>query len=424
VYKGSFYFAEDSASLKDSLLDAVLDLDTTFNRVVIQGGIKSDKSKLKKRDSLVVFTNYVAADLAEIYDADLDGKADSVRIHFKKPLEKNISSIDTVFWNKAKGTWTTVDKKEIRISKDSLWVEAKVRKDFKYGLTAPDTSKAPYLRVTKEKSEFSQKVMLVDKIGAVPLKAVKRPGQISMEEYLDASDDVAPDTLEITMSENIKNTGKKSAWKDLFRYSKTCKDTVDYPIRTNSDPVVDSTGRVWKFVLADYAIMKGYCITTNPKATYVDGEGNSMGRGGVDIEGRDETVYLYEVSAVQPVHGIGKKGKWIPQGGDSWEEVPDSLTVIKVSSVAPYEANIFIYDNLANVVTNMKQKFGENGEMESKVRGNDRNRAKIGYLVWNHRSNKERKVGTGVYIWRIDFKFKDGHTEYRILKTGYMRSEE
>ena len=222
----------------------------------------------------------------------------------------------------------------------------------------------------------------------------------------------------------IKNTGKKTAWKDLFRYSKTCEDTVDNPIRTNQDPVVDSAGRIWKFVLADYAIMKGNCITTNPKATYVDREGNSMGRGGVEIEGRDETVYLYEVSAPQPVHGIGKKGKWIPKGGDSWEEIPDSLSVIKVASVAPYEATIHIYDNLANVVTTMKQKFGYNGEMEEKIRGNEKNRAKIGFLVWNHRSNKERKVGMGVYIWRIDFKFKDGHTEYRILKTGYLRRDE
>ena len=423
VYKGSFSFVEDSASLSDSLLDAVLDLDTTFNRVVIQGGTKSDKSKLRKRDSLVVFTNYVAADVAEMYDADLDGKADSIRIHFKKPLKKKIASIDTVYWNAANGSWTDVDSKKIRITEDSLWAEAKVRKAFKYGRTAIDTSAPPYLRVTKSKTEFSQKTMLIDRVGAVPAKAVKRPGQITMEEYLDASDDVAPDTLEITVSENIKNTGKKSAWKDLFRYSKTCKDTVEYPIRTNQDPVVDSTGRVWKFVLADYAIMKGYCITTNPKATYVDEEGNSMGRGGVEVEGRDEMVYLYEVSAQQPVHGIGKKGKWIPQGGNSWEEVPDSLTVVKVASVAPYEANIYIYDNLANVVTNMKQKFGYQGEMESKIRGNDQNRAKIGYLVWNHRSNEDRKVGTGVYIWRIDFKFKDGHTEYRILKTGYMRRE-
>ena len=423
LYKGSFYFVEDSASLKDSLLDAVLDLDTTYNRVVIQSGIKSDKSKLKKRDSLVVYTKYAPADIAEIYDRDLDGKADSVRIHFKKALKKNIASIDTVFWNVAQGSWTDVDPKKIRIVGDSTWVEARVRKPFKYGLTAPDSSAPPYLRVTKETSEFSQKAMLVDKVGAVPFKAVKRPGQISMEEYLDASDDVAPDTLEITMSESIKNTGKTTAWKDLFRYSKQCGDTTFYPIRSVSAPEVDSAGLVWKFVLADYAIMKDYCIVTNPKATYADSEGNPMGLGGVKVEGRDETVYLYEVSAVQPVHGIGKKAKWIPQDGDSWEEVPDSLTVIKIASVAPYEANIYIYDNLANVVTNMKQKFGYNGEMESKVRSNDKNRAKTGYLVWNHRSDKDRKVGTGVDIWRIDFKFKDGHTEYRILKTGYLRRE-
>ena len=353
----------------------------------------------------------------------MDGKADSIRIHFKKPLKKKVASIDTVYWNAAQGPWTDVDSKKIHITEDSSWAEARVRKPFKYGLTAIDTAAPPYLRVTKTKSEFSQKTMLRDMVGAVPVKAVKRPGQISMEEYLDASEDVAPDTLVITMSEGITNTGKKSAWKDLFRYSKTCKDTVYSPVRSKFDPIVDSAGLVWKFVLADYAIMKDNCITTNPKATFVDAEGNSMGRGGVEVEGRDETVYLYEVSAAQPVHGIGKKQKWIPQGGDSWEDVPDSLTVIKVVSVAPYEANIYIYDNLANVVANMKQKFGYNGEMESKVRGNDKNRAKIGYLSWNHRSNRDRKVGTGVYIWRIDFKFKDGHTEYRILKTGYLRRE-
>ena len=423
TYKGSFYFVEDSASLKKSRLDAVLDLDTTLNRVVIQGGASSDKSKLRKRDSLVVYTKYAAADFAEIYDRNLDGRADSVRIHFKKPLKKKIASIDTVFWNVAQGPWTDVDSKNIHITEDSTWAEARVRKSFKYGLTAPDTSAAPYLRVTKDKKEFSQKTMLVDRVGAVPARAVKRPGQISMVEYLDASDDVAPDTLEITMSESIKNMGKPSAWKDLFRYAKTCDDTVYKPIRTNFDPIVDSAGLVWKFVLADYAIMKDNCIMTNPKATYVDSEGNSMGRGGVKVEGRDETVYLYEVSAQQPVHGIGKKGKWIPQDGDSWEDVPDSLTVVRVSSVSPYEATIHIYDNLANVVTTMKQKFGYNGEMEKAIRGNEQNRAKLGFLVWNHRSNRERKVGTGVYIWRIDFKFKDGHTEYRILKTGYLRRE-
>ena len=427
VYKGSFYFVEDSSSLKDSLLDAVLDLDTTFNRVVIQGGVTADKSKLRKRDSLVVYTNYVAADFAEIYDLDLDGKADSIRIHFKKPLKKKVASIDTVYWNAAHGPWTNVESSKIRITEDSSWAEARVRKPFKYGLTAIDTAAPPYLRVTKTKSEFSQKTMLRDMIGAVPAKAVKRPGQISMEEYLDASEDVAPDTLVITMSEGITNIGKKTAWKDLFRYSKSCKDTVYSPVRSKSNPIVDSAGLVWMFVLADYAIMKDFCITTNPKATFVDAEGNSMGRGGVEVEGRDETVYLYEVSAVEAVHGSSKKHKkqkWIPHGGDSWEDVPDSLTVIKVASVAPYEANIYIYDNLANVVANMKQKFGYDGEMDSKVRGNDKNRAKIGYLSWNHRSNRDRKVATGVYVWRIDFKFKDGHTEYRILKTGYLRRDE
>jgi hypothetical protein len=61
--------------------------------------------------------------------------------------------------------------------------------------------------------------------------------------------------------------------------------------------------------------------------------------------------------------------------------------------------------------------------MKQKIRGNDENRAKIGYLYWNQRSDEGRKVGTGVYIWHIDFKFKDGHKEFRLLKTGIKRKK-
>ena len=46
---------------------------------------------------------------------------------------------------------------------------------------------------------------------------------------------------------------------------------------------------------------------------------------------------------------------------------------------------------------------------------------KLGFLHWNQRSDKGRLAGTGIYIWKIFFKFEDGHKETRIIKTGIYR---
>ena len=95
--------------------------------------------------------------------------------------------------------------------------------------------------------------------------------------------------------------------------------------------------------------------------------------------GKNSDIYLYEVSSNIRLLKKDKKPKWIPPGEEEWEPVPDS-------------------------------------EMDS--RGNENDHSKLGFLYWNERSSEGRKVGDGVYIWRIDFKFNDGHKEYRLLKTG------
>ena len=81
----------------------------------------------------------------------------------------------------------------------------------------------------------------------------------------------------------------------------------------------------------------------------------------------------------------------------------------------PYTAEVYIFDGIASYVTHFKQKFGYDGEMEQTIRGNSGDLFRQGYLHWNNRSEKGRKVGTGIYIW------KDGHKETRIVKTGIYR---
>lgn len=424
-YTGDFYFEEDSLSMKDSLLDAVLDLTKTKNRIKIQAQYAKDSSKLSKRDSLIVYTSYVPADTAEMYDKNLDGIADFVRIHFKKPLKQNVESIDSVFWPKSGNgaPRSKVKTSSITVEKDSSWVQAKLKDSLKYGFTVPDTSMPPYLRVTKTSSDMAQKVYLIDKVGAVPKSAKKKPGKVYLDEYLDPNVEIPPDTLHITMSEKISRNGSNDAWKKLFRYSKSCKDTASQPIKILGTPKSDSTGLEWDIVLADYAIMVGNCVKTDPDAEYTDLSGNSLGRGGVEIDGEDGTLYLYEVSPNPSVSGVGKKGKWIPPEGDEFEKVPDTLSTIRILTVSAFTADIYIYDNQGHFVNHLTQKITDK-ELENEIRGNTSKREKLAFLYWDQRSNKGRKAGTGIYVWKIYFKFNDGHAEIRTLKTGIKRNAE
>ena len=422
VYKGTFYFAYDEDDLEDSRLDALFDMNSSYNRVVLTAKVKGDKLG-KKRDSLVVFSNYIPADVAELYDADKDGEADSVRIHYVASQKDGVAGIDTMYWNKAGGTWRSVPKKRFHLQDNKSWVEARLEEPFDYGATAADTGSVPYLRLERPKGGFAQKMNIKDRVGAVPAKAVKRPGTITIDEFMECSNEVPPDTLEITLSEPVKNIGKDDAWKKLFSYSEDCEDTLDYSLNIAELLERDSAGLVWTFVLGDHNIMTYNCIRTNPKATFVDMQENSMGRGGINIDGSNGNLYLYEVAPTPPVSGLGSKEKWIAPGEHDWSRVPDTLSAIKVASIMPYDAYITIYDSYSRVVTSFQRKFGDNGEMSEKIRGNSKNHAKIGYLDWNNRSDKGRLVGTGVYIWRIDFKFKDGHSEFRLVKTGVKRKK-
>lgn len=421
-YSGTFNFVYDKNDLKSSKLDALFDMKSAYNRVTVTAKVKNDKLG-DNRDSLVVFSNYIAADIAEIYDGDKDGRADSVRIHFVAPNKDGFEGVDSLFWNKVGGTWRSVSKKKFRFVDNGSWAEAQLEEPFDYGVTSADGANVPYLRLAKPKGGFAQKVKIDDHIGAVPVKAVKRAGVIGIEEYLDCVNEVPPDTLEITLSEPIKNKGKDSEWKKLFSYSTDCKDTLERSFKISEWIERDSTGLVWAFVLGDQSIMTESCIRTNVKASYVDGNKNAMGRGGVEIEGDNGNQYLYEVVPTPAVSGTNSKAEWIAPDEHDWSRVPDTLSVIRVASIMPYKAYVTIIDGYSNAVASFTREFGDKGEMSEKIRENEGNRSKTGFLDWDNRSDEGRKVGTGVYFWHINFKFKDGHSEFRLVKTGVKRKK-
>ncbi len=420
-YATTFYYVENKKNLDANSLDAVYDYKDSDNRIKIQASVVGDKSSLNKRDSLIIYSDYIGADEAEIYDSDLDGTADSVRVHFIEPFTGTIAEIDSVFWNVGGKNWREPSKKATHLSKDRRWVETVLEEPFEYGLTAAIGKKPPYLRVSNGFGSRTQKITLLDKIGPVPTYAEKRPGRVPTEDYLEMSSNAPFDTLFIKMSEPVFNDDKK-AWKDLFRYSKTCEDAESMPIPAENEPEVAKDGKEWTFVLNTRNLLVGNCLRTNPASEYTDSLDNTVGVGGVKIEGYNSDIYLYKVEPNYKLTKGDKTPKWIKPGKDKWVDVPDSLQTILVSSIAPYKAKVYIYDNLSNLVTTFTQKFTKE-EMEMSSRGNDTDRSKIGFLHWNMRSKEGRKVGNGVYIWRIDFTFDDGYKEYRIVKTGLMRKD-
>ena len=373
------------------------------------------------RDSIVYS---LIADSAEMYDKDLDGRADYVRVHFKEERSDNITSVDSIFWNSNRGEWRYVPEGTIKQDRsDGTWFGGYINKPYKYGLTKADSAHPPFLAFTTVYSEELENVRLLDRVGAVPARATKLPGKIGLDEFMDPNLDMPPDTLVVWMSEPVKNVGNERGWEKLFRYSESCDDTVTYPLNLRQAPKIRDNGQQWVLVLGDYSVKTGFCLSTDPSATYEDLAGNTMGRGGAKIDGRDGSFYLGEVRPLQAVSGIGKTPKWIAPGGSEWESLPDSLAAISVKATMPYTAEIYIFDGISTYVTHFQQKFGYDGEMDQSIRGKPGELFRQGYLHWNKRSEKGRKAGTGVYIWKIFFKFEDGHKETRIIKTGVYRKK-
>lgn len=384
----------------------------------VTDSIPDDSRKFNHRDSIVYS---LIADLAEMYDSDLDGKADFVRIHFKNESDNKVLSVDSIFWNSNRGEWRFAEGWNIQKSRnDAKWTEAYINEPFRYGLTMADSVRKPYLSFMTASSNTLENVVLKDRIGAVPARATKRQKKLNLEKYMNPYSEIPPDTLVVQMSEPILNVGGENAWEGLFRYSASCEDTVTYALNTKVPPIVDGNGLQWTFLLDDFSITTGFCLRTSPEAEFVDLAGNTPGRGGVEIRGMDGVVYITGIKPLQPVSGIGENPTWIPPGGFEWEELPDTLSAISVNAMAPYTADVYIFDGISVFVNHMEQKFGYDGEMDNPLRDNE-DGSNLGFLYWDQRSNKGRKVGTGIYIWKIIFTFEDGYKETVIIKTGIKR---
>lgn len=412
VFEGrsSFRFVTSKKELKDDLLDAAMDLNADTNRVVIRMQIGKDKSALDSRDSIVVFYGFIPADSAEIQDQDKDGQADFVRVHFAKSILQEQLKVDTLFWGGAEDIGRGVAERDMEISDEGDWINVALESPFGYGVTGVDSTGKKFVSISRNTSSAVQKVYLSDKVGPVPVRAVKRPGLKKEEDFLNDVDVLPLDTLVVTMSEpveiskNAKAFGKnKKAWSKLFQYSEECGSGKVHPVTLKEEPRLDKSGRVWTMVLPrETDARAGYCLMTNPAASIADEYGNAPGVGGVVIEGEDSQIYLY---SIRPYPAISL----------------DTLSAIRTETQMAYRADVSVFDNIGNVIAQFRTDFGKNGELDDDDLANPENSTHFGYIEWNQRTKKGRQAGTGVYIWKIKFLFDDGHKETRTVRTGIRR---
>ena len=407
VFEGhsSFRFVTSKKDQKDDLLDAAMDLSADTNRAVIRMQIGKDKSALDSRDSIVVFYGFIPADSAEIQDQDKDGQADFVRVHFAKSILQEQLKVDTLFWGGAEDIGRGVAERDMDISAEGDWIDVTLESPFGYGVTGVDSTGRKFVSISRNTSSAIQKIYLSDKVGPVPVRAVKRPGLKKEEDFLNDVDVLPLDTLVVTMSEPVEKTfGKnKKAWSKLFQYSEECGSGKVRPVKLKEEPKLDKSGRVWTMVLPrETDARTGYCLMTNPAASITDEYGNAPGIGGVVIEGEDSQIYLY---SIRPYPAISL----------------DTVSAIRTETQMAYRASVSVFDNIGNVIAQFRTDFGKNGELDDDGLANPENSTHYGYIEWNQRTKKGRQAGTGVYIWKIKFLFDDGHKETRTVRTGIRR---
>ncbi|MGL1936659.1 MAG: VWA domain-containing protein [Fibrobacterales bacterium] len=100
---------------------------------------------------------------------------------------------------------------------------------------------------------------------------------------------------------------------------------------------------------------------------------------------------------------------------DSLEAGRFGLTLACDSS---FSSEVFIYTVQGTFVHHMSYRYSRNLMNFNDVRGEY---GTMHYLFWDVRGQDERKVGTGVYLWRVIIRYENGTRERYMLKSGLIR---
>ncbi len=424
------------------------------------------------------------AQSAYIKDSDGDGRGDKVYVVFAGPLPTPPASVTPIYWNqllddpqhafKGKPQSVSIDQTRLNVLIIDL-----ANAPFPKGFTGiPGGAVPPILTLPADNAFGGQKPVIADSMGPILTKAEIHPfnGQAVDKNSLNV------DTLKVTVSEKIAT---RSDWRDLVRMGTASNgQCVEYgatlPILPASPPTADSSGLIYTLLLGGDAgprPMVGDCVYLNVNGTYSDLPGNLPPIHGEILTGSLPPRRIEFLQGYPPVAGLDPNrpgfavsngdthasGQFATQEGSNWvvewippadwpagyvpgasvysaekhapgdsvkagqdpakiEGMPEGIGTVQVVSTAEYVAEVSIYDNLGSWVKAFSQAFGYRGELANAKRRAKDGKGLVSFLVWDLKDSRGQKAANGVYIWKIQFRFKTGKQVVRYVRTGVARS--
>jgi hypothetical protein len=485
VAKVDFLFSSANPDSTNKRVDAKIILANRINQVLLTGtvavGIGQEKA------DLTLFSSYNLISKAYIKDEDENGRADHVYLVFDHKLSRLPNSLDSVYWNKVAPEFSlkaAAIQMSLPAGFDSTVVAINfTASQFAEGLTHIPAGQAPYALLPDDILFAGQRAKLADSIGPVVMTANKLPSNLQSYNYSGTEKRFNPDTLILTLSEQIKTNG--ASFNDLVRFSKGCGDYASsVPLKTFDNPAVASDGITWTVIVDNtpdsQTPLVGDCIFLNVGSSYIDLAGNIPGRLGRPLTGENPKLVIRGFRGFPPVAGLdaetpgfvlvtndqrgGQTGTWSNQvGTGNWEvlwippygfdakdpvgslqsisnnftngqaqdrnaenttpkAMPPNISAVQVITSGAYKAQIHIYDNLGHFVRYMEQAYGMNGEDKNPWRATDK--GQVSFLVWDLKDKDGQMAGQGVYVWKVSFMFidKNKKSEVRFTRTGVMRN--
>jgi len=96
------------------------------------------------------------------------------------------------------------------------------------------------------------------------------------------------------------------------------------------------------------------------------------------------------------------------------------MSKVTVFSQTGYNAEISIIDHLGKVVHSSRQSLCEQDLLDA---GRLTPEGYVSWLVWNQKNTEGSFVGSGVYIWKVIFRFDTGDEQISFYKQGIIRAE-
>ncbi len=420
-----FGFSAVVPSGSDLMVTSAIDYDALVNQSTVIASLKSDRAVL---DTLVVKSAYKKALSAYMHDGDINGFADSVVIHYSGALLYLPSSISALYWSSVvaeqnilvESTMIGFMERDGEIDSAIVIIDlSEIQESIDAtGIALMDT---PFVAMPHHDYFGGRAILLRDSVSPRLIEVVKTPSKSLKNESI-ANLKRGPDVFVFRFSEplTIASTDVLGIWQSQFLVSRNCEERGG-PIEFISVRQLDTTRMVWEAAVDKNIPSKKSCITVNNAVSLVfDDHTNVLGRNSTIITGSNR-IPPAAIGVLNPIGGdeTGPPALWIPPGEDAKVVLPSHLTAVIVTASEKYTGTANIYDSMGSYVRTIDLSFGHQGELEQFERQVEN--GFMNYIPWDQRDEKGKKVGSGVYIWKIILEYNSGRSEVFQIKTGVLR---